>query len=66
MQVKFLTLVGVVHKGIYGAFYFINARGEEVLRAADRLHKPPLLHKRQNMLSNCQNLYFEACDRLAV
>lgn len=50
----------------YGAFYFINARGEEVLRAAARLHKPPLLHKRQNMLSNCQNLYFEACDRLAV
>lgn len=50
----------------YGVFYFINLREEEVLRAADRLHKPPLLHKRRHVLSNCQNLYFKACDRPAV
>ena len=35
-------------------------------RAADRLHKPLLLHKRPHVLSNCQNLYFKDCDRSAA
>ncbi len=42
---------------------FITLRGEEVSRAADTLHKPLLLHKRQHVLSNCQNLYFKDCNR---
>lgn len=41
-------------------------RGVEVLRAADRLHKSLLLHKREHVLSNCQNVYVKDCGRPAV
>lgn len=51
---------------MHKAIWCVLLRGEDVSRAADRLHKPFLLHKRQRALSNCQNLYFKDCDRSAV
>lgn len=40
--------------------------GRKVLRAADGFHEPLLPHKRQHVLSNCQNFGFEDCERSTV
>ena len=60
----FSSLCSVMHKAIWHV-RFITLGGEEVLRAADRLHKPLLPHKSKHILSNCQNSYFKDCDRSA-
>lgn len=51
----FSSLCSVQHKAIW-CMHFITLRGEEVLRTADRLHKPLMIQKRQHVLSNCQKL----------
>lgn len=53
-----------VHEAIWYMVVLL-LRGE-VSRAADRLHKPPLLHKRRHVLSNCQNVYVKNGGRSSV